>query len=91
MNTLLERLQAKREGDTGRVLAPSGQGEALGGRDGVYWGHCPNNLSGNASTHPPCAKVKGITIGSLFHSPLLPKLACRMHNSPPPPSDFQLP
>lgn len=87
----------------GRVLAPSGQGWARGsglGRDGVNWDCCPNNSSGNASTHPPCPKVKGITIGSLFrvqkpHSPILPQPVCRMHNTPPlphhqPPSFLEL-
>lgn len=54
------------EGDTGRVLAPSGQGEAPGQGDGINWDCCPDNLSRNGSTHPPCSKVKGITIESLF-------------------------
>lgn len=93
-NTLLEELPAKREGDTGRVLALGGQSKALGrgtGGNGANWGCCPNHWSGNASTRPLCPKVRGITIGSLLQSskaslttPPKASLQDAQHASPPP-------
>lgn len=92
MDTLLEGLLAKTEGDTGRVPALSGQGKALQGGDGANWGYCLNNWSGNALTRPPCPKVRGITIGSLLESskaslttPSEASLQDAQHTSPPPP------
>lgn len=87
MHTLLEGLPAKREEDIGGVLASS--------RPGSNWDRCPNNSSGNASTSPPCPKVKGITIGSLFQGSkasltLLSeaRLQDAQHASPTPLSDI---